>query len=180
MRFLPAILLLSLTACPAPSGLDVNECGPDELSALLLPAEPVEGDFAPRLVGSDITYTDQYGHFALLGETVIVTLDLEWQNRDPSQADDEVEIVPPYVPLMVSAGNRCAGYVEPFSSDFGSQGPDFTTFAFSLQQVEDSRIAVWGRATTMDSERRILRLGDGETRRVTGTIVYRTNGTFQY
>jgi hypothetical protein len=185
--YLAFLLLLSLSGCVAGLSDAPCEAGLDQVVELAASDEPPpvaqKADFAPVLRGvqAGITYTDQYGHYTLIGDLAVVFVDLEWINADGARASDGVVIVPPLAPAQSSGGNRCGGVLEYSSSDFGDQAEEFDLVSLSLQQAGAvGEITVLGRSAGMSGARAILHLGDGDVRRVTGTIVYRTTGQENY
>jgi hypothetical protein len=141
-----------------------------------------QGAFTPILVGNQagITYSNQRGFYARVGSLVVALVDIEWSNGDDAQNSVPAEIVPPFDVFNISGASFYVGALDHYNSIFGTQGGDFTTAHLSLAMATGEGIFVLGRATTMASTQRTLLLGDSNTRRVVGSIAYRTDGTFNY
>jgi hypothetical protein len=138
-----------------------------------------QGTFTPVFAATAspvFTYTEQTGSYLRIGPWVHARITVAWTNNDGTLNANAMAIKPPYAPLGATAW---VGPLDYFDSNFGTAGTTITTAAFRLSAALGG-IQVGGRATTMGSTATSLAYGDSNARKVTGSIWYKTDGTFNY
>jgi hypothetical protein len=137
------------------------------------------GTFTPVIVianQANAVYTVQTGAYLRIGPWVLARIDVAYTNNDDTINASNLTILAPYA---CEATNSYNGVIDYANSDFGTANANITTAGLRISSALGG-IQVIGKATTMASSDILIAYGDSNARRVTGSIWYKTDGTFNY